>query len=233
MYSSFQSGSSFRGTQLYWLPDHSAYAYDTPHKSVDADGAPNAYHPDNIGLDYLANAGYPNTNWWKSVLVPDPDNPSRPYVQKGGEHAGYFVSMTSLRNPHGNVLHTETYVDSTHVPYIVLPTGFTDLEHVARPGDVGVAQHLTNGRSMTFIVGDTGGGSDAKLGEASIAFFIGLGGQNPNPRNGHGVPSGMIRYIVFPGSRRPGAGLWPRTNQDIHDQAEELLSHVPGLEGDA
>jgi hypothetical protein len=30
--------------------------------SIDADGAPNAYHPDNIGLDDLKNAGYPNTS---------------------------------------------------------------------------------------------------------------------------------------------------------------------------
>jgi len=35
--------------------------------SIDADGAPNAYHPDNIGLDDLKNAGYPNTSWWKNI----------------------------------------------------------------------------------------------------------------------------------------------------------------------
>ena len=55
--------------------------------TIDADGAPNAYHPDNIGLDDLKNAGYPNTSWWKNILVPDPQNPNRAYEQR--EHLIY------------------------------------------------------------------------------------------------------------------------------------------------
>jgi len=34
--------------------------------TIDADGAYRAYHPKNIGLDYLANAGSPG-NWWALV----------------------------------------------------------------------------------------------------------------------------------------------------------------------
>ena len=68
----FSPAETFRGTQIFRQANNLAYAYETNHTAVDADGAPNAYHPDDIGLDALANAGYPHTNWWKDVLVPDP-----------------------------------------------------------------------------------------------------------------------------------------------------------------
>jgi hypothetical protein len=215
----FEPAEIFRGTQIFRQANNLAYAYETSFKSIDADEAPNAYHPDDPGLDALANAGYPHTNWWKSVLVPDPPHQSRAYVQPSGPFDGYFVSMTSLRDPNGDKLKPATYVDSTRFPYVVLPTGFTALPHVAHPGDVGLATHLPTGLTTTFIVTDSGGGSDAKLGEGSIALFIALGGQEPNPRNGAGLPSGKIQYIVFPGSRKPGSAIWPRSVQDIHDQA--------------
>jgi hypothetical protein len=226
----FNPAETFRGTQIFRQADNLAYAYETTFKAVDADGAPNAYHPDDAGgLDFLANAGYPNTSWWKEVLVPDPINPSRAFVQPSGEFEGFFVAMTSLRSPAGNPVDPATYVDATRVPYVVIPTGFDKLPHVAKPGDVGFATHLTSGLTTTFIVGDSGGGGTAKLGEGSIALFVSLGGQSPNPKNGAGVPSGKIQYIIFPGSRKAGPAVWPRTNQDIHDQAMQLISSTPGI----
>jgi hypothetical protein len=141
--------------------------------------------------------------------------------------------MTSLRSPTGNQFDPSTYVDATRFPYVVIPTGFGSLPHVAKQGDVGLATHLSSGVTSTFIVGDSGGGSAARLGEGSIALFTALGGQNPNPRTGSGVPTGKIQYILFPGSRKPGAELWPRTNQDIHDQAMQLLQNTPGIDPDA
>jgi hypothetical protein len=225
----FNPAEDFRGTRIFRQANNLAYAYETAYKAVDADGAPNAYHPNDTGLDYLANAGYPNTSWWKDVLVPDPDDATRAFVQPGGAFEGYFVSMTSLRKSGGNQFDPATYVDATHFPYVVLPTGFTQLPNVARPGDVGFAEHLPSGKTATFIVGDSGGGSNAKLGEGSIALFEALGGHNPNPRNGSGVPAGNIQYIIFPNSRKPGIGRWPRTNQDIHDQAMNLIASTPGI----
>jgi hypothetical protein len=225
----FRPAEKFRGTQIYRQADNLAYAYETSFKAVDADGAPNAYHPDDTGLDRLANAGYPHTNWWKDVLVPDPDHPSQAYRQPDGQFAGYLVAMTSLRSPNGDKLDPLTYVDATRFPYVVIPTGFGSLPHTAKPGDVGFATHVASGITTTLIVGDSGGGSGAKLGEGSVALFVSLGGQEPSPRNGSGVPAGKIQYIIFPGSRKAGAGLWPRTNQDIHDQAMELMSNTPGI----
>src|SRR5262249_26031631 len=156
----FTPAETFRGTQILRQANNLAYAYETADAAVDADGAPNAYHPNDTGLDRLGNAGYPNTDWWDSVLVPDPNHPTKAYVQPSGPFAGYFVAMTSLRSPVGDVKSPATYVDATQVPYIVLPTGFINLPNVARPGDVGFATHLASGATTTFIVGDTGGGGD-------------------------------------------------------------------------
>ena len=227
----FKPAEIFRGTQIFRQANNKAYAYETTFKAVDADGAPDAYNPSDTGLDALANAGYPNTNWWKDVLVPDPARPSQAYVQPSGEFEGYFVAMTSLRAPGGEPKDPATYVDATRVPYVVIPTGFDSKPNaiLGKPGDVGLATHIDTGVTTTFILGDSGGGSVAKLGEGSIALFVALGGQNPNPRNGQGVPEGRIQYIIFPGSRKPGAALWPRTNQDIHDQVMEFVSSTPGI----
>jgi hypothetical protein len=225
----FRPAEIFRGIRIFRQANNLAYAYETNYKAVDADGAPNAYHPDDIGLDALANAGYPHTNWWKEVLVPDPAHPSQAFVQPGGEFEGYFVAMTALRDPTGDQLDPSTYVDATRFPYVVIPTGFDLLANVAKPGDVGFATHLSSGMTTTFIVGDTGGGSNAQLGEGSVALFAALGGQNPSPRNGSGVPTGRIQYLFFPDSRRDGVARWPRTNRDIHNQVMDLISKTPGI----
>lgn len=236
----FEPAETFRGTVILRQADNLAYAYETTHAAADADGAPNAYHPGDrdkhcqndphIGLDCLGNAGYPNTTWWDDVLVPDPQHPSRAFEQPHGPFAGFFVAMTSLRRPNGDRFDPATYVDSTRVPYVVIPTGFENLPHVARQGDVGIATHLASGRMTTFIVADAGGGQDARLGEGSIALYEALGFPNANPRTGAGLPTDRIQYIIFPGSRRPGAGIWPRSNQDIHDQAMQLAANTPGID---
>lgn len=226
----FTPSETFRGTQILRQADKLAYAYETDHKAVDADGAPNAYHPDDTGLDFLANAGYPRSDWWKDVLVPDPAHPATAYIQPSGAFQGYFVSMTALRKPHGNPLDPATFVDATRVPYVVIPSGFQNLPDVAKQGDVGFATHIPSGLTSAFIVGDAGGGNTARLGEASIALFTALGGHNPNPRNGQGLPAGKIQYIVFPGSRKAGNGIWPRTNEDILAQAIQLIDSTPGIE---
>lgn len=237
----FRKAEIFRGTQILRQASDLAYAYETAHAAADADGAPNAYHPDDlhkncqkdphVGLDCLANAGYPNSSWWRHVLVPDPndDSDSKAFAQQGGPFTGYFVAMTVLRKPGGSKYDPATYVDSTNFPYVVIPMGFEKLPHVAGQGDVGFATHLASGRTAAFIVADAGGGADAKLGEGSLALYQALGFPNVNPRTGHGLPHDRIQYILFPNSRKPAAAIWPRTNVDIHDQVVHLLKTTPGI----
>ena len=106
--------------------------FATTHAQVDADGAPNAYHPDDVGLncktgtgfkglDCPANGGYPNGDWWPSAIVPDPKNKKKGYVQPDGEFKGFFVSQTSLRDGARSDLDPAKYVNAAAVPYLVFP----------------------------------------------------------------------------------------------------------------
>ncbi|WJH39541.1 glycoside hydrolase family 75 protein [Aliirhizobium terrae] len=225
----------FKGTQLFRDRAGGAYCYSTAHSRVDADGAPNAYHPDDVGkhcmrdphkgLDCPANAGFPGTNWWRSVLVPDPADESRPYIQPNGPTKGFFVAKTWLTN--GAAANSASnYVDSTKVPYIVFPgSAFSRMDGTGSKGDLGIAWH-ENGRRTSFVVADQGGGSNARLGEASIAFYERLGGRNLNARTGSGVAPGTVKFLVFPGSRRNFA--WPQTVEAMDRKADELLSSIGG-----
>jgi hypothetical protein len=63
--------------------------------AIDADGAPNAYYPDDLGIDALVHAGRPG-EWWALVT----EN-GEPILQKEGEYKGFFVSMTWLHREDG------------------------------------------------------------------------------------------------------------------------------------
>lgn len=222
---SFELWGEYQGDRLLSHPTQSAYLFATSHKVVDADGAPNAYHPEDAGLDYLANAGYPNTSWWKSVLVEDPDRPGTAYRQPDGPFEGYFISKTSLQDPSKPETDTSRYVNATSIPYLVFPGSFYQRSGTGRLGDLGYAFNLSTGDASPFVIADIGP-SQAKLGEMSIALAEGIGGENVNPRNGAGIPSGKILYIVFPYSSRSHA--WPLTNDEIKRASEDLLESVGG-----
>lgn len=235
----FAEWFTFKGTTLHLSADGKAYVYTTSHSRIDADGAPNAYHPGDvgkncsgdphIGLDCPANAGFPGTSWWPSVLVPDPNNPSKPFVQPSGPFKGFFISGTWLSDHSKPTTDPARYVDSSNIPYLVFPgSQFAQRSGTGFKGDVGIAWHTGNNKVTPFIVADQGGGSDALLGEGSIALYQALGGQNVNPRTGTGVAPGEVRFIIFPGSRRAVQKPWPRTMDSIRDQANALLAEIGG-----
>src|SRR3954454_10839636 len=45
----FKTKEDFRGTHILRQSENLAYAFVTDHAAADADGAPNAYHPDDVG----------------------------------------------------------------------------------------------------------------------------------------------------------------------------------------
>lgn len=224
---SFQSWSEYKRDKLFSHPTGSAYVFSTSHKAVDADGAPNAYHPENKGLDYLANAGYPNTSWWKSVLVEDPNKPGHAYRQPDGAFEGYFVSKTSLQDTSKDKTDTSRYVDAASIPYLVFPGSFYKKKGTGRLGDLGYAFNLASGDASPFVIADIGP-RKANLGEMSIALAEGVGGKNVNPRNGAGLPAGKVLYVVFPYSSR--SNPWPLTSGQIKQKSDELLKSVGGRE---
>ena len=86
---SAQHWFTYRGTEIFNVGDTGAYSYKTGHVELDADGCPRAYHPDDTGLDFLANAGFPHGGW-RSVLVVDPQDPSRPLSSRRGRPRASF-----------------------------------------------------------------------------------------------------------------------------------------------
>jgi hypothetical protein len=234
----FGAWSSYNGVSLRRHPN-GAYIYKTSHKQIDADGAPNAYHPADVGktcsagggllgLDCPANAGYPNGSFWRDVLAVDPNNNAKPYVQVSGPFAGYFVSMTSLSDSAKASTDPSKYVSSTSFPYIVFPGNFNAKSGTGKVGDLGFAINLANNKKSHFVVAETGPAA-ADLGEMSIAFATAMGGVNPNPINGAGAPSGAILYVSFPFSSNIYA--WPMTDAQMQINANTLLQNVGGEAG--
>jgi hypothetical protein len=194
--------------------------------AIDADGAPNAYHPKNIGIDANGNAGFPNGGW-RNVILPDPAHPSRPYVQMEGEFAGFFLSMTTLQDRTRPATEPTRYVDSRNVPYVVFPGDFFKMAGTGELGVLGVARNLRTGQTSPMIFADSGG-TDHALGEVSIRLAENLGGQNVNPRTGSGAPRGPFAYVIFPGSQ--ASPPWPLTLEELKQWTDAELAKIGGWE---
>jgi hypothetical protein len=175
--------------------------------AIDADGAPNAYGPNGQGLDALANAGKPG-NWWALAT-----RNGEPIVQGPSDPApGFYVSMTALQEPDRPEGSPSRYVDSSNVPYVVVPPDVLKKRGV-RLGDFVAVFNDDNGRSAYAIVADIG--PAGKFGEGSMALAEALGVPS-NPRRG-GVAAG-IRYVFYP---RSGNGR-PRTRDEIEREGDRL-----------
>ncbi len=196
--------------------------------TIDADGAPHAYHPLDRGLDFLANAGTPG-NWW--ALVTDTGEPDgEPVVQGLGDPApGYYVSATSLQD--GSLSRTDPhrYVDASTIPFIVLPPAAMR-ELGAELGDFAVVVNIRNGQSVATLFADVGPSNH--IGEGSIALAEIL--QIPSDPRAGGVEADVL-YLVFPGSTTG----WPLEQATIAATGDQLLADwgdlarlvpcVPGL----
>ena len=223
--SGFAPWTEYRGVAI---ARHSsgAYTYTTDHIALDADGSPFAYHPDNIGRDDLCFASWPSGDEdWRSILVADPLDPNRPYMQPDGPAKGYFLSMTTLRCSLLSPLDPSAYLDSEMIPYLVFPADFLLIDGVGGFGDLAIARNLSNGSFSWAIVADQGPASHP-LGEISLRLAENLGGVNVNPRNGEGLPPGPIQYIVFPSSLLDPP--WPQEAETLEIAALRLFASIGG-----
>jgi len=207
-------GDQERTIPILRIPGGDAYFYEAG-MTIDADGAPNAYHPDNTGLDDLENAGVPGR--WEGLAK---DESGEPYIQGPNDpFPGYYVSSTALTDRTKSPNDPARYVDATRIPYIVLP-GMMARGIGMRPGDFAVVFNLKNGQSSYAIFGDVG--PIDRIGEGSIALARNLG-IHSDARNG-GARSGIV-YLIFPGS---GDG-WPKTIDQINAEADKLLQAWGGI----
>jgi len=201
-------GEPERDIPIARLAGTTAFFYESG-MTIDADGAPNAYHPDNLGLDDLSNAGSPG-QWYGLAkdgngepLIQGPDDP----------FPGYYVSETALADRSKPVSDPTRYVDASKIPFVVLPGGMAR-ELGARPGDFAVAFNRRNGKSSYAIFGDVG--PFDRIGEGSMALAENLGIRS-DPRNG-GARRGIV-FMIFPGS----GNRQPRTAEEIRSEGQKLL----------
>jgi hypothetical protein len=201
-------GEPERDIPIGRLSGSSAFFYESG-MTIDADGAPNAYHPDNTGLDDLANAGTPGR--WEGLAK---DAEGEPFIQGPGDpFPGYYVSATALADRSKPVNDPTRYVDASKIPFVVLPGGMAR-QLGARPGDFAAVFNQRNGKSSYAIFGDVG--PYDRIGEGSVALAENLGIRS-DARNG-GARRGIL-YLVFPGS---GNGR-PRTFEEISAEGQKLL----------
>lgn len=191
--------------------------------AINADGAPNAYHPDGkSGLDFLANAGRPG-NWWG--LATDTGTPSgKPFVQKNGDFKGFYVSQTSLCDGTMPDADIRKYVDSRHVPFLVLPPQLLG-PGLARLGDLAVVYNACNGKSEFAIVADRGPRDSIGEGSIALAASLGIGADMRSHTAGQ---SSDVVYLVFPGTAATPA--WPRTVDDIRLNAAKAFEAWGGFD---
>ena len=118
--------------------------------TVDADGSPRAYNPQNTGLDALGNAGHPG-NWWGVAT----DSRGKPYVQGPNDPApGHYVSTTALEDPRFAASDPRRYVDSEKVPFIAIAPQLKD--QGLKLGDLVAVRNERTGKTVFAIVADVG-----------------------------------------------------------------------------
>jgi hypothetical protein len=192
--------------------------------SIDADGAPRAYHPAlpgrpsgvPPGLDDLRNAGRPG-HWFGIVT----DAHGKPIVQRKSDPApGFYVSATSLVYRNGlPARDPRRYVDASEIPFFVLPPPALHVGQ-ARLGDFGAVWNRHNRRLALAILADLG--PKTRIGEGSIALARALGIPD-SPLTG-GATGGIV-YVVFAGS---GNGFARPVGQ-IHAHGARLLKAWGGI----
>ena len=208
----FRHGRSRGETPIWRLSDSPAFFF-VAGMTIDADGAPNTYNPDDTGLDDLRNAGSPGH--WDGVIQ---DENGDPFIQGPEDpYPGYYISCTSLSDRTKGRLDPTKYVNATQIPYVVLPGGLAR-DMGARLGDFAVVTNLRNGKSSYAIFADVG-----TFGEGSVALAENLG-IDSNARSGGS--RGGILFLIFPGS---GNGR-PRTVDEINSETDKLLQDWGGAE---
>ncbi len=207
-----RDGQVAQNVPIWQAPGSDAFFFVSG-MTIDADGAPNAYHPDNSGLDDIANAGAPGH--WDGIVT---DRSGEPLVQGPDDpFPGYYVSCTSLSDRTKARTDPARYVDASKIPYIVLPRDVAQ-QGGAQLGDFAVVVNLRNGKSSYAIFADVG-----TLGEGSIALADNLGIWSNARQGGR---RGGILYLVFPGS----GNRQPRTVEEISNEAAKLLQDWGGAE---
>jgi hypothetical protein len=159
----------------------------------DVDGSERSYRLDNdpkLALDDIhASAGYPHSSWW-DVLVRDPENRDKPYVDKNG----YCISMTSYQRDGLSFYDRNRYVDAVNVPYSVAPGIIRKLCKGVLLGCASKITRITDGAAIDCVMADFSGYSIGEASDKACNFFD----HNLSARNGDSRK--IYRYEFWPGT---------------------------------
>ncbi|GEM_PF-1224161 len=215
-------------TKLFEIAGHSAWRlsgstafFYKSSMSIDADGAPNAYHPNDTGIDFLGNAGRPG-NWW-ALVTDNGRHDGNPVIQGSDDpFPGYYISTTALVDGKFPEKDPRRYVDATRIPYIVLPNNSLIWNTGVKKGDFAVVYYKKTQQLSFAIFADVGPKNE--LGEGSVKLAQNLG-HDPfvNGRVRRGISEDVF-YLVFPGS---GNGK-PRTIGEIETLTQALFDQWGG-----
>lgn len=172
---------------------------------------------------------------WQNVIAATTDASGRkvPCVFQSGEFAGYFGSLTSLKNGLDGEAAGEcgqlNQLDQRIIPAFVLPGGQNVVKSFgAGVGDLLVAFNPRNNVVSAAIVGDTGPAK--KLGEGSVGLNMTLLGRTEQPmtysdalRLDTGTDTMLI--AIIPNSRTFNP-LRPFTKENLADRVQAWLSQA-------
>ncbi len=191
--------------------------------TIDADGHPQAYAPNNRGLDYTGNGGVPG-NWW-AIATMEARCPRKgtPVVRNlGSPPVPYYVSMTSMTNPaitgKDKCRTQENYVHSGEIPFVALPSRVSKFNINQNKGAVVTVYDTRPDKQKIAHALMADQGPPNGYGEGSIALANDLSIPS-NPKTG-GLASRDLLYIVHPEmSGFPGSAAVVReTGQSVFEK---------------
>lgn len=140
--------------------------------SVDVDGAPTSYGPDDkkaLDNELNAHVGAKKSGAIVGYLL---DNKGKPIIQGSGDPApGFFISTTAYHDvKNSKATDPRRYVNAAEINYTVLATSAK--KKGVETGDFCVVHAIKKNKTVFAIVGDTGHASGA---EGSLALLQRLG----------------------------------------------------------
>lgn len=166
-------------------------------------------------------AGPTKFEWWGIVV----DKNNVPIKQSDDDpFPGYYVSTTALFDPSIDTSKPSRYVDSTQIPYVVLPPKILNNSELGVAlGDLATVYDPKTEKYCHAIVADIG--VSYELGEGSVALIEALG-HNPyyNNRANRGI-NYDVTFLIFPKS---GIGI-PMTIDEINQKTKILFDNWGGL----
>ncbi len=172
---------------------------------------------------------------WQNVIAATTDASGRqvPCVFQSGEFAGYFGSLTSLKNGLSGAAAGEcgrlNQLDQRIIPAFVLPRGQNVVKGFgAGVGDLLVAFNPRNNVASAAIIGDTG--PPKKLGEGSVGLNMALLGRTEQPKTYNealGLDTGTRQMLIaiIPNSRTFNP-MKPFTKENLADRVQAWVTQA-------